>query len=101
MMNDRITIQKPPEGNGALRPPPGAWNDVAAVWADMRFPSGAEVIRGGLTTNVVQASARVRTRVDVDATMRLVHKGVTYNIQSVLPDSKDRRFMFLVCDAAK
>lgn len=100
-MNDKVVFQTPPAGKDAAGQVIGGWTSLDPVWADARFPTGAEVVRGGLTVATKRASFRVRARADIDTTMRLVHKGEAYDIQAVLPDSKDRRFMFVVCESAK
>lgn len=101
MMNDKITIQTPPTDKDAAGQIVGDWSSLPEVWADIKWPTGAEAVRNGLTTSTVQASMMVRARSDVDESMRVVHSGKVYNIKAVLPYAKDRRFMFLVCEAAK
>ena len=101
MMNDRLTIQAPPTEKDAAGQVVGGWTSLPDIWADFRFQTGAEVLRGGLSVATVRVTARVWQRNDIDNTMRAVHKSVAYDIKAVLPDSKDRRFMFLVCESAK
>lgn len=101
MMNDKITIQTPPTDKDAAGQIVGDWSSLPEVWADIKWPTGAEAVRNGLTTSTVQASMMVRARDDVDTTMRVLHKGATYDIRAVLPNHRDRRFMSLVCEAAK
>ncbi|MCA1857451.1 phage head closure protein [Massilia oculi] len=101
-MNEKITLQTPPAGRDAIGQIVGGWESVTPdVWADVRFQTGAEVLRGGLPVSTVRISVMVRARSDIDNTMRIVHKGIGYDIKAVLPNAKDRRFMFLVCEAAK
>lgn len=100
-MNDRITIQRPPTMKNAAGQIVGEWTDVAAVWGDVRHQSGAEVLRNGLPVATVRASIMIRARTDVDNSMRVSYKSAFYNIKSVLPNDRDRRFMFLVCESAK
>ena len=102
MMNDKITIQAPPTTKNAGGQVVGNWTDVAlGIWADVKHQTGAEVLRNGLPISIVRASIMVRTRVDINNTMRAVYKGQNFDIKSVLPNDRDRRFMFLVCEAAK
>jgi SPP1 family predicted phage head-tail adaptor len=100
-MNDKITIQRPPTTKNAAGQIVGEWSDVAAVWSDIRHQSGAEVLRNGLPVSTVRASIMIRARADVDSSMRVTYKGALYNIKSILPNDRDRRFMFLVCESAK
>lgn len=100
MMNDRIEILAATSTADVAGQPIKTWAQVANPWADVRFQTGAEVIRAGAETSVVKVSIRIHATA-VDETMRVVHKGKTYEVKSALPDSKDTRFMFLVCESAK
>jgi len=97
MMNDRITLQRPAPGAGKLRAPE-VWEPIATVWADVLFPSGIEVVRGGGEVSIVKCSIRIRARADIDTAARVQFKGKAYDIKSALPDGRDSRFMFLVCE---
>jgi len=97
-MNDRITLQRPGPGAGKLRTPE-TWEPFATVWAHVLFPSGAEVVRAGAEVSIVKCSIRVRARADIDTSARVLFKGKAYDVESALPDSRDSRFMFLVCKA--
>jgi SPP1 family predicted phage head-tail adaptor len=99
-MNHRITLIKRGAGRDAAGEPVESWGDVATIWADVRFSSGAEVLRANSEIAVKRASIRIRARSDVDATWRARYQGVEFDIKSVLPDD-DRSFMFIVCEATK
>lgn len=102
MMNDKITIQAPPVTKNAGGQVIGNWSDFApGIWADVKHQTGAEVLRNGLPVSIVRASIMVRARADINNTMRAVYRGQSFDIKSVLPNDRDRRFMFLVCEAAK
>lgn len=102
MMNDRITLQRRTVGEDSIGQPIESWVDLPAVWAHVKFQSGAEVIRANGEASVVKASIRIRARQDVDAGMRVKHKGWVFELKSPpLPDDRDPRFMFLVCEAVK
>ena len=85
-LNSRVTIRKR-VGTGSLGQPSNTWEDVATVWANIRHLNGAESIRAGAITSIVNASIRIRNRAGVTAAMRVVHAGVNYEIQAVLPGS--------------
>lgn len=99
-LNHRITLARLQNGHDALNQPIEDWSDFATVFADVRFQSGAEVIRAGAEVSIVRVSIRIRARTDVTPAMRARYNGVDYEIKSVLPDV-DRSFMFLVCEAIK
>lgn len=101
MMNDRITLSKRAEGVDSYGQPNTGFVDVATVWCNVRFPTGAEVLRSGAETSVKRASVRLRTRKDVDASWRIRYQGEEYEVKGPpLPD-KDRAFMFVVCEAVR
>jgi SPP1 family predicted phage head-tail adaptor len=81
--------------------PSQAWSDVATVWADVRFQSGAEVVRANADVSLKRASIRVRARKDVDAGWRVRYADEEYEVKGPpLPDV-DRQFMFIICEAVK
>jgi SPP1 family predicted phage head-tail adaptor len=99
-MNHRITLIKRGAGITAGGRPSQGWSDVATVWADVRFQTGAEVLRTGAETSITRVSIRIRSRADIDAAWRVRYQGKEYDVQSVLPEA-DRSFSLMVCEAAK
>lgn len=100
MMNDRISIQAQTSTRDAAGQPVKTWAEVASVFAEPRFLSGLETIRAGAEMSVAKVSFRVRARGDVNETMRVIHKGRTYEVKAPpLPDARDSRFMFLACES--
>jgi len=98
-MNDRITLQRRAAGKDALGQPIESWPDIATVWADVLFQSGAEVMRAGADTAIVKCSIRIRARADLDTGVRVLFQTKVYDVKSALPDNSDRRFIFLVCES--
>lgn len=99
MMNHRIKLLKRAEAVDSVGQPSKDWVQVAEVWGDVKYQSGAEVMRVGGEASVVKASIRIRARTDVDATWRAVYKSWTFDIKAPpLPD-KDPQFAFLTCEA--
>lgn len=102
MMNDRIVLLKRTAGrDGAGQRLPEAWVRMQEVWANVKFQSGAEIMRANADVSIVKCSIRIRVRSDVDASMKARYLRTDYDIKAVLPDSNDRDFMFLVCEAVK
>ena len=97
-LNSRVSIQARVAGQDALGQPSETWAELAAVWANIRHPSGSEAIRADAQASIVRASIRVRLRTDVTARMRVVHGATTYEIKAVLPDVVRGEFMDLVCE---
>jgi len=102
MMNDRIALlRRTTARDGAGQRLPEAWTPLPEIWANVKFQSGAEAMRADADVSIVKCSIRIRVRPDVDATMKARYKRIDYDIKAVLPDSKDRDFVFLVCEATK
>lgn len=99
-MNHRITLLRREAGFDSVGQPVTDWLDVATIWADVRFQSGAEVLRANADVAVKRASIRIRARNDIDASWRVSYAGEEYDIKSALPDV-DRCFAFLVVESAK
>lgn len=102
MMNDRITLQRRQAGQDSIGQPIESWIDLPPVWSHVKFQTGAEAIRANADVSTVKASIRIRARQDVDAGMRVKFKQWVFELKSPpLPDDRDPRFMFLVCEAVK
>lgn len=92
IMRQRVTLQRvartqdPDTGEMA-----DGWSDISQVWASVEPVSGREFIAGQATQNEVTARIVIRYRASVTAAMRAVHRGVTYNIEAVLPDKNSGR----------
>jgi SPP1 family predicted phage head-tail adaptor len=100
-MDEKVTLLKREAGQDSKGRPLDNWTALPDIWANVRFQSGAEAVRGGAETSIVRVSIRIWARYDVDGDMRIRHLGKDYNIKSAVPDSTDRRFMFLVCESFK
>lgn len=98
-LRHRITIQRPARSQN---PETGAitqtWEDVAPVWASVEPLSAREFIAAQSTQSRVTARIVIRYRDDIDASMRILHKGKIYNIEGVLPDNQSgREWLTLPC----
>ena len=77
---------------------PGAWTTVIpGLRANVHHQSGKEALRAGMDASSSMASVRIRFRKDIDAGMRLLFDGRTYDIKSVAPDEKGA-YIDLVCE---
>lgn len=97
LLNCRVTVRQRSTGSDELGQPLESWADVCTVWAEIRHPSGVELIKAGAEVSVVRASIKVRQRPGITAAMQAVHGARVYDIEAVLPDEVDRLHMFLVC----
>lgn len=101
MMNDKVALLRRSTGRNAANERVDGWVPVAEVWCSVKFQTGAEVMRAGADVSVVKCSVRTRARGDVDASMRVRHRRVDYEVKAVMPDTADRDYMFLVCEGVK
>jgi len=75
------------------------WTEVCRRWTNIRNQNGAEAIRGGATTSLVQASLRVlNCPQTINSGMRAVYRGRVYKILAVLPDEAEQAHVDLVCE---
>jgi SPP1 family predicted phage head-tail adaptor len=100
-MNDRVTLLRRMAGRDAAGQAYENWVPRFDTWANVKFESGAQVLRSNADVSITRVSIRIRTRPDIDATHRVRYKGTDYDVKALLPDSADRAFMFLVCEAVK
>lgn len=64
------------------------WTTVARPWAKIAPMSGREFLAAAAEQSEVRGKITIRYRGDVDATMRVVHRGKWYAIHAVLPDAE-------------
>ena len=81
----KTTAQNPV--TGALVP---TWTTIASPWADIAPLSGREFIAASAEQSEVRAKIVMRYR-NINAAMRVVHRGMYYNIHAVLPDADSGR----------
>lgn len=88
-LRNRITIEKPGQTQdpvtGEMIP---GWQPVATVWANKRPSSAREFKQSKAGQSEISGEFVIRYRSDVDATMRITHKGKVYNIEGVLEDNE-------------
>ena len=93
-----IVIQTLQTGEDALGQPVTTWATFKVVRANIRYLNGIETIKANAQTSVVKASIRIRRRTDITASMRVVCNAITFQINAVLPDEKDREHVDLLAE---
>lgn len=102
-LHNRVTIQQPNKARDEYGQLIADWQDVATVWADVKFKNGAEYQRTQVDFGDTTASVRIRlnqTTRQVDNSFRLILRDFNDQImaiEAVLPDMATRGFMDLVC----
>jgi SPP1 family predicted phage head-tail adaptor len=87
-LRHRITLQQrvnSEDSNGDLVE---SWEDVATVWAACEPVSVRDFIASRSEQSELTARFVIRYRDDIDASMRIIHRGAVYNIAGVLPDKE-------------
>lgn len=74
------------------------WCEVRSLWAHVSPLSGREIMAAASEYSKVTTRIQVRYRDDIDATMRIRHRGRLYNIHAVLPDAESGlEWLTLLC----
>lgn len=98
LLNKRVSLEARVITRDASGGTIETWQPVATVWAGIAPLSGrefvaAQSVQAGVTTRIT-----IRWRAGIDASMRLVHEGLIYNVRAVLPDPTLRRHITLMCE---
>ena len=75
-----------------------AWATVAEVWAEVMPMSGREFVAAQMPTPGVTTRITIRHVDGVDASMRVLHGSMIYNIKAVLADPTLLRHLTLMCE---
>ena len=97
-LNRLVTLQQLVDGQDSIGQPVQTWEDLAQVWANIRYLNGIESIKAGGETSVAKASIRIRYRTDVTATMRVSIGETVFQIKAVLPDESGKQHVDLACE---
>jgi SPP1 family predicted phage head-tail adaptor len=84
-LNHRVTVYRKVAGEDAAGQPLAKWAEAEKRWANVRVLSGIETIRAGADTSIVRASIQMHFNTDIDATVRLWHDGIMYDVKARLP----------------
>jgi SPP1 family predicted phage head-tail adaptor len=74
------------------------WVSAGKIWAEITIPTGRVTPVAEQLQATVTAEIRMRHRADIVAGWRLTERGVTYQVEAVLPDN-DRTMMRLLCSS--
>jgi len=97
--NRLIVIQKRTGARDELNQPVNEWVKVAETLANIRYINGTEFVTSNREVSKATASMRIGYREDLDATMRVLHRGAIYSIEAVLPDMGSRKYVDLAVSA--
>ncbi len=87
-LRHRVTIQRPTLAqdtqSGDITQ---GWEDVVSVWAQISPVSTREFIAAQAAQSKVTTRIKIRYRMGIDASMRVLHLDKVYQIEGVLPDA--------------
>jgi len=99
-LDKRVMLQQLVEDKDATGALTRNWVNViqggdGKLWARVRDMTGRQFIAAGAKQNEVTTEIRIRLRSGVAASMRVLHRDKTYDIQAVL--ERDQRWLDLMC----
>jgi SPP1 family predicted phage head-tail adaptor len=98
-LRSRVTIQRRDVGEtDSFGTPIVSWENVATVWANIRYLNGKEYLTSGTEISAATMSVRIRYRSDITAAMRVLFGDCVLNIKAVLPDEAKREYVDLACE---
>ncbi|TAA12475.1 head-tail adaptor protein [Pseudoxanthomonas winnipegensis] len=100
-LNRRITIQARGTGTDDAGQPLDTWTDLHVLWANIRGQTGMGSITGlqdNVPASIERYSFRIRFREGITDAMRVLYKGVAFDIRQVRMDFDRREWTDLVCE---
>lgn len=94
-LNRRATIQRREAGEDTYGQPSSAWVDVATVWAAIEDIKGRQFFAAQADQSQVHTKITIRYIAGIEATMRVLHGAVVYDIHAVL--GQGREALELMC----
>ncbi len=96
-LNQRVRVDQPVVVQDALGEEIVTWQALCSTWAAMRNVPQREPFVADQFVSVVSTTFTLRYRTDVTAKMRLVSRGIVYEIDSAADPDGGLRFTELVC----
>lgn len=100
-LNRRIRIERRVAGSDAAGQPIDTWELVAEVWANVKGQTGLGAVKdmqGDIAVSISRYSMRIRFREGLDAGMRVIYAGQTFDVKQVRMDFERREWTDLVCE---
>lgn len=85
-LRHKVELQQPVVTQDAEGLNTTVWQTIATPWAEIVDSSAREFIAAAAEQSEVRGKITIRYRQDVDATMRIQYRGLTYQILGVLHD---------------
>jgi SPP1 family predicted phage head-tail adaptor len=91
-MRERVTFQRPTQtrsGSGETRL---AWSEIATVWASVDGVTARDIMQAQQAEVLATHKVIIRYRDDIDHTARMIYRGRTMELSSVI-DRNNREYL--------
>ena len=95
-LRERVTVQQSSESRNSLGETIFAWSEFATVWADVQGVTARELLLAGQQQVEISHRVRMRHMPGLKSQMRLLWRGRTLEIISVL-EHENRSIHELIC----
>lgn len=95
-LDQRVTVERFTSTTDAWGTPIESWAPLFTCWAAVEPLAGREYIAAQAAQSEVTAKIRIRWRPDVDSQVRVVHRGKTYDVESVIDPRSERKDLILM-----
>lgn len=98
-LNKRVTVLRPPglEEVDEYNQPVVVWPVVGSMWAGIEPLQGREFFAAKAENAEVTTRIRIRYRNDIDRTMKVSYKGITFEILYIIHPKFGKRELQLMC----
>ena len=104
-LNQRITILEHKTKIDSIGNHKAQWEELFSYWAAVNVKSSSETTEAGVTKEVSSLEFTVRQTPDTmcinSTTHKILFRGLTYDINSVIPDYKSLDYMKIVAGTRK
>ena len=99
-LRHRITIQQQVKSQNAIKEWVTSWEDWATVWASIEPAAGSQYYEAKQLDSKVDGKIRIRYRMGVKPTMRVLYGNRVLSIVSVIQPQENKRELILMYSEA-
>jgi SPP1 family predicted phage head-tail adaptor len=99
-LRHRVTLERQVSETDSSGNTDTEWEYVTTLWASIDALSVREMLLAQQVQSQITTKIVIRRNTGIDASCRLLHNGVIYNIAGVMPDGESgQEYMVLTCSA--
>lgn len=99
-LRHRVTIQQATESQDGYGEVTKTWAELVTVWAKVHYLQGREYLQAKTVQASVNVQITMRHYAGITPKMRAVWGSHTFDIEDVVPDDTDARYIVLMCTEA-